>query len=83
MEKFYGDRVNFWELLESTLTLKNFSGYRNPTPESSAELDNVIWEPFTEQNPKYLNINETSKMENGIYFSERLAFWKKLFPLTG
>uniref|UniRef100_A0A6P7FVI3 Carboxylic ester hydrolase n=1 Tax=Diabrotica virgifera virgifera TaxID=50390 RepID=A0A6P7FVI3_DIAVI len=41
----------------------NFVKFYNPTPESDAFLDNVIWESSEPNSLRYLNINETLSMQ--------------------
>ncbi|KAF2903951.1 hypothetical protein ILUMI_02213 [Ignelater luminosus] len=58
----------------------NFAYTGNPTPEHSAELDQVHWDPFTKQNKEYLDIGQKLTMKKDLY-ENRYAKWEELFPL--
>ncbi|XP_044727814.1 esterase E4-like [Chrysoperla carnea] len=58
----------------------NFAKFGNPTPEKDPITDRVIWEPFTSDNKKYMNIQCTLKMKQDM-FAERYAIWNRLFPI--
>lgn len=83
MEEFRGDRVT---ILRKILRLKKknqktFSFFRNPTPEPSEDLNNVIWTPYTNEKPTYVDIGEKITSVDGLYFEDRIALWETLFPI--
>ncbi|XP_063229236.1 esterase E4-like [Bacillus rossius redtenbacheri] len=58
----------------------NFIQTGNPTPNRTELFNNVLWEPITTTNSKYLDEGTVMEMKEGL-FQERLALWDRLFPL--
>lgn len=58
----------------------SFAKTGNPIPTENEEFRNVIWEPFTTSNKKYLEIGDDLTMKTGLY-AERMNKWDELFPL--
>ena len=58
----------------------SFLSFRNPTPNASEVLNNVIWERMTPENLAYLSINSELQMKTGGLYQDRMALWDKYFP---
>jgi hypothetical protein len=62
------------------LTNKNFSCYRDPTPQESAELNNILWPVIEPDNFQYVDINDKLTIKKH-FFPDRMAFWDSIYEM--
>ena len=63
-----------------TAMWSHFANTGVPIPRDNPIFANVIWEPFTAQNKKYLEIGNELIMKTNLH-GDRMDEWDRLFPL--
>ena len=79
--RFEKDDPEILTLERMTAIWENFARTGEPIPKNNSLFENVKWDSFTQNNKRYLQINNTLSMKNGLINPERMAIWDKLFPV--
>jgi hypothetical protein len=59
---------------------KNFSCHRDPTPQESPELNNILWPVIEPNNFQYVDISDKLRIKKH-FFPERMAFWDSIYEM--
>ena len=80
--KFQKDDPEIPTVERMTAIWENFAKTGEPIPKDNDLFKNINWESFTPKNKRYLEINNTLTMKNGLINAKRMEFWDSLFPLS-